>query len=104
MAKFAVFMANLRKDGNICHLDDSFFLGWLFNKGADTSDSFSEDSDGLPAKSRRQRRRAESVISIPPPPPLPPKEVEIKNDKPIKKNEVIKPKPISRSIINTNIC
>ena len=30
--------------------------------------------------------------------------VVIKNDKPIKKNEVIKPKPISRSIINTNVC
>jgi hypothetical protein len=67
-------------------------------KDADTSDSYSEDSDGLPAKSRRQRRRAESVISIPPPPPpLPPKEVEIIK-KPIKKEEAVKPKPMTRSI------
>jgi hypothetical protein len=33
---------------------------------------------------------------------MPPKETEIKHEKPIKKNEVVKPKPISRSIINAN--
>ncbi|XP_046459343.1 epidermal growth factor receptor kinase substrate 8-like isoform X1 [Daphnia pulex] len=84
--------------------DDDVFTppssaGWhKGKKGADTSDSYSEDSDGLPAKSRRQRRRAESVISIPPPPPpLPPKEVEIIK-KPIKKEEAIKPKPMTRSL------
>ncbi|XP_057374617.1 epidermal growth factor receptor kinase substrate 8-like [Daphnia carinata] len=88
--------------------DDDVFTppssaGWHKGKKGDTSDSYSEDSDGLPAKSRRQRPRAESVVSIPPPPPpMPPKESE-KKHKPAKKEEVIKPKPLQKSASNQDL-
>ena len=71
----------------------------LEGDSSSSSDSYSEDSDGLPAKKKNGRRnRAESVVSIPPPPPpMPAKEVEIIKPKPVPKQEPIKPKPIARS-------